>query len=293
MADNAKKGRLNEIALRWKTTQTAGNEAVITALKNELWILSFELFDPTVESFREKGPNKDRELQRASMVFLDVFVEACAKYEPSKGPFTNYLSYLFKRRLVNAYEKDCISAPEGESINNEKEDENGISKAGPEPVAPASDEPEENAVFHSYLAELTAMILNFSKRHKGKANNKEHRRRMWYQLFYTENMTMAARTEKLSLRHERDIFAAMKLPYLDYYMSKICRTIDALANTPLKPYEEVVPARKGKIEETELPLPADVSLTYLRVCENISVKKNTRSRQLKNYKDEIKAMLLC
>lgn len=291
MADKAKEARLNEIALRWKSIQTAGNEAVISALKNELWILSFELFDPTVENFRAKGPDKDRELQRASMVFLDIFEEACAKYKPDEGLFTNYLSYLFKRRKVNAYRKDGVSAPEGESVNKEKEGENGETIAGPEPTAPTSDEPEENAVFDSYLAELTAMILNFSKRHKGKANNKE--RRMWYQLFYTENMTMAVQIEKLSLRHERDIFAAMKLPYLDYYMSKICRTIDALANTPLKPYEEVVPAQKGKTAETKLPLPADVSLAYLRICENISVEKNTRSRQLTNYKDEIKAMLQC
>lgn len=291
MVDEQKEARLNEIAIKWKTTQSAGNEAVLAALKNELWILSFELFDPTMENFRAKRPNKDREWERASMVFLDVFEEVCAKYSPDRGPFVNYLSYLLKRRLVSAYEAGNRNAPDGVSIDKEREDEDGGAMEQSEPSAPLTDDPDWNATFDSYLAELTAMILNFSERHKDKTDNKE--RRMWYRLFYTENMTLAAQTTELSLHHERDIFTAMKLPYLDYYMSKVCRTIHTLSHTPLKPYEEVVLARKGKTKETKLPLPADVSLSYLQICENISVGESARSNQMKGYKEEIKAMLRC
>lgn len=291
MVDERKEARLNEAVLQWKSLPREGNGAALAALRNEIWILAFELFDPRTENFRSKGANTDRELERATMIFLDVFEEVMEKYLPEKGHFSNFLCFLLKRRLVSAYETDKIHSPEGDSIDDITEADDGSIIGGPTPAAPEDQEPEVRVMLNDLFAELTAMILNFSERHSGQSNNES--RKMWYRLFYTEDMTLAAQTVELSTSHERDIFAAMKLPYLDYYMGKKCRTLRQLAHTSLKPYGEVVPARKGQREETPLPLPADVSLSYLKICENISAGSSARSNQMKPYRAEIREMRQC
>lgn len=289
MVDERKEARLNEAVLQWKSLPREGNRAALAALRNEIWILAFELYDPKPGKFRSRGSNTAREFDRASMIFLDVFVEVMEKYSPEKGPFSNYLFFLLKRRTISAYRTDQIYTPEGDSIDAITETDDGIIIEGLTPVAPEDQEPEVRAMLNDLFAELTAMVLNFSERHSGRSNNET--RKMWYRLFYTEDMTLAAQTAELSTSHERDIFAAMKLPYLDYYMSKKCRALRQLAHTPLKPYEESVPERKGRTEETPLPLPADVSLSYLKICENISAGAGARSNQLNIYKTEKREML--
>ena len=89
------------------------------------------------------------------------------------------------------------------------------------------------------------------------------------------------------------MFAAMKQPYLDYYMSAPCTTGAQLRNTALRPYGQVVPERAGETGETPLPIPADVSLSYLRLREGTQVGASTRSNQLKFYKEEKELMRPC
>ena len=137
-------------------------------------------------------------------------------------------------------------------------------------------------------------MLNFAQRHQGQAANE--RRREWFRLFYTEDMTQALKLMPLTFLHERDVFQAMKLPYLDYYMAKICRTGPQIAAAPLKPYSAVVPERAGTDTETPVPLPADVSLSYKRLCGGERVGASARSEQYKWYKREkekIREMLRC
>ena len=161
-------------------------------------------------------------------------------------------------------------------------------------AAPDDTRPELRCEAEAPLAELTAQVLNFAQRHQGQAANE--RRREWFRLFYTEDMTQALKLMPLTFLHERDVFQAMKLPYLDYYMAKICRTGPQIAVTPLKPYSAVVPQRAGTDTETPVPLPADVSLSYKRLCGGERVGASARSEQYKWYKREkekIREMLRC
>ena len=161
-------------------------------------------------------------------------------------------------------------------------------------AAPDDTRPELRCEAEAPLAELTAQVLNFAQRHQGQAANE--RRREWFRLFYTEDMTQALKLMPLTFLHERDVFQAMKLPYLDYYMAKICRTGPQIAAAPLKPYSAVVPERAGTDTETPVPLPADVSLSYKRLCGGERVGASARSEQYKWYKREkekIREMLRC
>lgn len=270
--------RLNEAARLWKTTPLEGNDAKIESLRNEVLNLSFELFDAKTEA----------ELSRAQydpMAFMDAFEETCQKYEPSKGAFANYLSKLLKGRKTDHYRYDKRHAPDGDSLDAPISalEDNTLTLGDVTPSA--ADDPEKMVMFESHYVELTALVLNFFQNHTGQQANETRRR--WYRIFFTEDMTLTYKTYLYRFSHERDIFKAMLLPYLDFYMSCRCRTGAEISFTPLKPYGEVVPGREGKRAETKVPLPADVSLAYLALCENISVTEEARSNQIKFYRGEV------
>lgn len=270
MDRKTQEARLNQVAEQWARLETDRNEAIRQSLYEEIFILVFQLYDWSKEEW-----------------VVDIFEEAMRKFDPDRRPFSHYISFLAARRKKNAHEKKhslagiSLDAAVGEETSTLME----LQKA------PESAEPERRFVWEEAFLELTSMILNFTQCHTGKSANET--RRNWYRIFYTEDMTLAVKSVEFHLLHERDMFAAMKQPYLDYYMSAPCATGAQLRNTALRPYGQVVPERAGEMGETPLPIPADVSLSYLRLREGTQVGASTRSNQLKCYKEEKELMRPC
>ena len=263
--------RMDEAARSYVSMEETGNEAARQALYLELFELWYRLFDNTDKSA------------------LDAFEEALRRYQPEKGAFSHYLSFLMNRRKTDAnralksgnIQILSMDAPMGE-------EDATLSDFIADPSAA---KPEERAEWDEALVELTALVLDFSERHRGKAGNET--RRNWYRLFFTEDMTFAAKSVPLRLTHERDVFSAMKLAYLDYYMSAPCRDLASLLRTALRPYSETVPERGGEEGETPLPIPADVCLNYLKRCEKVQAGAAARSNQMKFYKEEKERIRHC
>lgn len=263
--------RMDEAARSYVSMEETGNEAARQALYLELFELWYRLFDNTDKSA------------------LDAFEEALRRYQPEKGAFSHYLSFLMNRRKTDAnralksrnIQILSMDAPMGE-------EDATLSDFIADPSAA---KPEERAEWDEALVELTALVLDFSERHRGKAGNET--RRNWYRLFFTEDMTFAAKSVPLRLTHERDVFSAMKLAYLDYYMSAPCRDLASLLRTALRPYGETVPERGGEEGETPLPIPADVCLNYLKRCEKVQAGAAARSNQMKFYKEEKERIRHC
>lgn len=263
--------RMDEAARSYVSMEETGNEAARQALYLELFELWYRLFDNTDKSA------------------LDAFEEALRRYQPEKGAFSHYLSFLMNRRKTDAnralksrnIQILSMDAPMGE-------EDATLSDFIADPSAA---KPEERAEWDEALVELTALVLDFSERHRGKAGNET--RRNWYRLFFTEDMTFAAKSVPLRLTHERDVFSAMKLAYLDYYMSAPCRDLASLLRTALRPYGETVPERGGEEGETPLPIPADVCLNYLKRCEKVQAGAAARSNQMKFYKEEKERIRRC
>lgn len=258
-----KENRLNEAAARSKEKGLPDGER--ETLRNEVFLLAFELYDD------------------ASNVFLDALLEACEKYDAEKGPFSHYLKYLLSRRNTDAYRKQQRHAPDADSLDAAFSDDNSLTLGEVIPDQSASDPGQINRL-DGKLADLTAQILNFAERHTGKAANET--RRCWFRMFYTEDMTLVSKEGRPTLLHERDVFSAMELDYLDYYMLHPCREMVELAMTPLKPYHDVVPARQS-MEETPLPLQADVSIAFWDVCRGEKKGPSARTEQYKVYKAEL------
>ena len=263
--------RMDEAARSYVSMEETGNEAARQALYLELFELWYRLFDNTDKSA------------------LDAFEEALRRYQPEKGAFSHYLSFLMNRRKTDAnralksrnIQILSMDAPMGE-------EDATLSDFIADPSAA---KPEERAEWDEALVELTALVLDFSERHRGKAGNET--RRNWYRLFFTEDMTFAAKSVPLRLTHERDVFSAMKLAYLDYYMSAPCRDLASLLRTALRPYSETVPERGGEEGETPVPIPADVCLNYLKRCEKVQAGAAARSNQMKFYKEEKERIRHC
>lgn len=263
--------RMDEAARSYVSMEETGNEAARQALYLELFELWYRLFDNTDKSA------------------LDAFEEALRRYQPEKGAFSHYLSFLMNRRKTDSnralksrnIQILSMDAPMGE-------EDATLSDFIADPSAA---KPEERAEWDEALVELTALVLDFSERHRGKAGNET--RRNWYRLFFTEDMTFAAKSVPLRLTHERDVFSAMKLAYLDYYMSAPCRDLASLLRTALRPYGETVPERGGEEGETPIPIPADVCLNYLKRCEKVQAGAAARSNQMKFYKEEKERIRHC
>ena len=277
MADDRKEKerRLNEAARLWKTTPPEGNEAVIESLRQQVFTMSFELFDSDGNA----------------MAFMDAFEEAYRKYDADQGAFVNYLSTLFKNRKTDRFRYDRRHAPGGDSLDApvSTSEDNDLTRY--DVTASAADSPDSGVMFESLYVELTALVLNFAQNHKGRQANED--RRKWYRIFFTEDMTLTYKTHHYTFNHERDIFQAILLPYLDYYMARPCRTGREIVLTPLKPYGEVVPGQKDDRAETRVPLPADVSLAYLSRCEGKTFKRPARSNQLNFYREEVERISKC
>lgn len=276
-ARKSEEKKLDEAAMLWKTTPQEGNEARIQKYYNDVLILAHKLYghEPRKSSEEKKEfYNED--------TFTKALKETLRKYDPSCGKFSHYFSKIFSRRKIDDYRAERASA---EAISLETP----LSPSGAEeslalgdtiPDAKSEEQQETRMRMDGLFVELTSLALNFAHR-TGKANNAQHR--MWWKMFYTEDMTYVLKQYIPRYLHERDIFEAMDLEYLDYYMEDKCRTGSKVMCTPLKPYREVVPNKEGRIP---LPVPVDVSLAYLKDCHKIDVGQAARSNQFKKYKED-------
>lgn len=267
--------QLNQAVAEWNAMPACGNEAVRASLYGKILELSFALFDD------------------GTALFLDVLAETLDKFDAARGEgkFSHYLKFVWSRRKKDRLDDVSGREQQLDSIDRPVSADGGGATVGDYIPGNAADDPAEQLQLSAPFLELTSMILNFADCHQGKAANET--RRNWYRLFYTEDMTAALKIASMSFLHERDVFSALKQPYLDYYMAKRCETMAAIQATPLKPYCAVVPERAGRNEETPLPIPADVLLCYLEKCEGKKATAPARSNQKAVYDNEKRNMLKC
>lgn len=258
---------LNSTALKWKAVVASENETA-SVIQESVFLQALKLYDDGTEAF------------------LNVLLEVMERYD-GKSRFSNYLNFTWSRRKNDAYndilnrdkQVDRLEAPVSSKDSRE------LGDAIP---AGTKDEPENYYMISVPFAQLTAQVLNFAQRHQGKERNET--RQNWFRIFYTEDITASLKITNIPLLCQRDVFSAMKVSYLDYFMAANCRTMPQITRTPLKPYSKVVPARGGHDEETPLPIPADVSLAYMEACEQKLVGASARSNQKKYYDAEKKAI---
>ncbi len=142
-----------------------------------------------------------------------------------------------------------------------------------------------DALFYDETAvRFLNLALTLPERLTGRANNKS--RLNYFRMFFTDNVVGILHQgldEAPFAAHEKELFGgALKTEFLDFFMAAICRRVQELCATPVKPYGEMVEGRS--MEPPSHPLPNDVYLTYLNGIEGLSINAaSTISTQRKAY----------
>lgn len=264
-----KEARFDEVARRWKTEATE-NQAVREALRNELFALGFALYDDKSDAF--------------VTTFVNFFQ---TKYDPGKGSASHYFGRTMSRRKHDDENKKTRET----GLKTNAEDGKNMEDAR---VVRAEVEAwkSENSVgagieLDDTLVSLLSMILTLSERLKGRANNPK--KITYYRMFFTDGVVAAVhdmpKQSELGryIRHERDLFRAFQIRFLDFFMQERCRTIVDIADCEVKQYGELVAG--APMEHPGHPLPNDVYREYLNSYEGYDVSADASvSNQRTEYK---------
>lgn len=150
---------------------------------------------------------------------------------------------------------------------------------------------EDLAAYNDTALTFLMLHIDVQSALEGRGNNPT--RVLYFRLFFTDTFVricQSVETPEAFIRHERDAFEAMRLSFLDFFMTQKCRTVPVLRDCPVKPYGEMVPGKP--MQEAELPLGNDVYLTYLNTCEGLDLKgESSVSQMRKPYREFLKASI--
>ena len=264
-----KEARFDEVARMWKT-EAAENQAVREALRNELFALGFELYDDKSDAF--------------VTTFVNFFQ---TKYDPQRGDASHYFSYTMSRRKHD----DENKKPRESGLETNVEDGKNVENAA---LIKTEVEDWENGGSveagvdaDDTLVSLLSLILTLPERLEGRANNPK--KMTYYRMFFTDGVVAAVHDmPKRSglgryIRHERDLFRAFQLRFLDFFMRERCRNIVDVADCEVKRYGELVAG--APMEHPGHPLPNDVYRKYLNSYEGYDIAADASvSNQRTEYK---------
>lgn len=281
--------RLESLVLEWQSLDT-GDDAVRQRLNLEISEIMLAVLSPRY------------------MDALGVFwLQDMGKYNPQKGNFRSFVVSrltLRKKDLVRKEELTQHKEMVSDGFGGKKSQwANHVSLDAPvseDSTTTSGDmRQDENAVTaqekmesEEYGMRIISLILTLPQRLNRQANNES--RISYFRMFFTDGAVKAIHNIGTSFfcAHERDLFRAMKLPFLDFFMEKTCRTLLEVTGTNLKDYGLMVPDRP--MEKPKQPLPNDVYLWYMNTQEDAQLKSlSTITNQRKAYQAFVEENLMC
>ncbi|MBE5708298.1 MAG: hypothetical protein EGR51_00125 [Oscillibacter sp.] len=237
-----------------------------------------------------------------AMEALGIFWERdMGKYDPQMGSFRSFATSRLKLRKKDMEKEDFGFRRETDGESGEKKwvrnasldtpaGDDGEGTLADQQAAPEGDGGQESLEAESTVQQLLTLILQLPERLTGQAKNPA--RVNYYRMFFTDGTVAALHAVGAQpyRTHERDLFRAMKLPFLDFFMERPCRTVPTIMETDLKRYGEIVEGRP--MEHPGQPLPNDVYVTYLGNAEGLEVKSpSTITNQRTAYRAFLKENL--
>lgn len=222
-------------------------------------------------------------------------------YDPAKGTFRSFVTSRLKLRKKDMQHEDAgdhrvtvvesgerkqkwvssisldttVDEENRETIGAQIVDRNAISGQG-------FLEAEENEVA------LISLMLMLPQKLNERAGNPN--RINYFRMFFTDDSVEKIHTAggRLYYAHERDLFRAMALPFLDFFMDERCRSVSSLLKSDLKAYGQMVPGRP--MEPPRRPpykeghLPNDIYMQHLNSQTNFQINTpSTISNQWNAY----------
>ena len=237
---------------------------------------------------------------------LGAFFEQDWKsFDAEKGALYDFANFRLERRSVDMYRKDA-------GVKKAKNPETGKYAYMPpdhlespidekhtfqEQLESRSYNPEDEVVARmtadAKAMELLTIILNMRERLQGKAKNEQ--RITYFRMFFTDSVVdiiQNIETPESYVNHERDLFQALKTEFLDFFMNRVCRSVQEISDCPMKLYGEIV--NDCPMEHMRHPMPNDVYIAYVNAKENFRIQSpGTISNQRNEYYKFLRANDLC
>ena len=280
-------GRLERLVLEWKTLDPK-SEAARRSLNFEMTEVILSLF-----------PNQD------AMETMGMFwTTDLDKYDPKQGNFRGFVLGRLKFRKKDMRHRDLgehrvLYEENGEKrqawvgalpLDQPMNSEDDSTAIGDQVADPDNADGQANLEAEALLQELITLILLLPHRLSGQSKNPT--KINYYRMFFTDGTVAGLHEvgERPYLAHERDLFSAMKLPFLDFFMEKCCRTVGEIMDSPLKVYGQMVEGRPMTVPDQ--PLPNNVYMQYLNTVEGMELKSaSTITNQRMAYRTFLKENL--
>lgn len=230
----------------------------------------------------------------------DFWEQDFQRFDPALSPFSKFLLSRLKLRVRDGVREDLglrRAKRDGETVTEGafSLDDTGGKDADDDMTREVRDPRAEEALEELFLDERAyeclSLMLDLPNKLQGKANNPE--KINYYRMFFTDGVTDYVRSSggQVFFAHEADLFQAAKLPFLDFFLDRVCRTVPRLASSETRPYGQLVEGRPD--EPVEQPLPQDVYRSYLAREEGRRAGLSAISQQRTAYRAFLKRMLQC
>lgn len=212
-----------------------------------------------------------------SDVINECFLIAMESYDDRKNPnFWAYFMTLTKnwvndkifKRHTRVIGRDESGKPIREprtvpDLVNRDDEETSLTESyadpSPTPDRAAEQKEEPDAEAKAKIAALITNVIGFYMHNQTNTGYQERIR--YFRSFTTDYMICFAKQNVFEIVpvNEQDAFQAMDCDFLDYLMTRVCRTLDGVENTPLKTYEQLAISKRGDVK---LPLMGVVYKAY-------------------------------
>lgn len=230
----------------------------------------------------------------------DFWEQDFQRFDTALSPFSKFLLSRLKLRVRDGVREDLglrRVKRDGETVTEGafSLDDTGGKDADDDMTREVRDPMAEEALEELFLDERAyeclSLMLDLPNKLQGKANNPE--KINYYRMFFTDGVTDYVRSSggQVFFAHEADLFQAAKLPFLDFFLDRVCRTVPRLASSETRPYGQLVEGRPD--EPVEQPLPQDVYRSYLAREEGRRAGLSAISQQRTAYRAFLKRMLQC
>lgn len=285
-----KRERLDQIGRKWCALPSEGCDAERMKLQEEIFILAMKVFP-------------EEKTDAMSMFFLNDW----RLFNADAGTLSNFFATRLKHRKKDLDRQDFDGRRETE-ISDRTDKKISVKKRHESLDAPVDDDSDDTVgslcpghsgegelefTLDETVLDLLTLILTLPKRLSGQANNST--RINYYRLFFTDSAVEILQTNshgQVFIRHEQDLFDAIKKEFLDYILSQRCQTAVEIINSSLKRYGDLVDGRTMDAPPKQ-PLPLDVYAAYMKRVEQKAVNTSAISMQRSSYRDFLKEYLLC
>lgn len=286
---------LNELAREWYYLDGEENKSAKLAKQEEIFNGVYSLM------------TKPKSKEAFAIGISEFFLRDWKSFNPERGDFTGFFNNRIFQRSKDSISKDNGGHTESyideqgnkerrnvqdSSLNESKDDGEGNSTSRIDQQAdPNAPNPETQVILNESAYQCLSIILQMPERLKGRANNPT--RMNYFRMFFTDGVSNFLRNQDSAAVykfHEKELFRAMKIPFLDFFLIQECRTIPEIIRSNLKLYSELVEGRPNEMPNQ--PLPNDIYKAYLEKKEDTHVNTSAISQQWQAYRKFLKENLL-